>query len=230
MDTPRFSNTTTIDEVLPTFAMHWGVQPEPIIVRDPFLEFLGLVQPGEPIAITFAEMVKAAGHVCPTVAGAYLILRHGLAALYGTEPAVRGAVRVTAYGGPADFGYGPIAQLVNLVIGAAPDTGFGGLARGRFRRRDLFLFKRDDIRRNEFDMERLDTAGKVRVIYDPSVVPAPKELAECIGPALADTATEAAVARFRHLWLGRVAEILASASRVVSVSVAVEPAHDRAVA
>ena len=130
------------------------LQPEPIVVRDPFLEFLGLLPANQPIAITFPEMAQAAGHVCPTVAGAYLILRYGLKALYGDEPAVRGAVRVTAYGSPADFGYGPIAQLVNFVIGAAPDTGFGGLARGRFRRRDLFLFRREDIRRNEFDLDR----------------------------------------------------------------------------
>ena len=199
-----------------------GLQPEPIAVRDPFLEFLGLVPAGEPITITFAELVKAAGHVCPTVAGAYLILRYGLKALYGSEPAVRGAVRVTAYGGAADFGYGPIAQLVNLVIGAAPDTGFGGLARGRFRRRDLFLFKRDDIRHNEFDFERLDTGRRVRVIYDPSVIPSPSELAAAIGPALADGASVDAIARFRRLWLQRVEDILAAGYRVVNVSEAVE--------
>lgn len=195
-----------------------GLCPEPIVVRDPFLEFLGLVAPGEPIAVTFAEMAKAAGHVCPTVAGAYLILRAGLAALYGSAPAVRGEVRVTAYGGPADFGYGPISQLVAFVIGAAPDTGFGGMARGRFRRRDLFLFRRDDIRRHEFDFERVDQGQQVRVVYDPSVLPAPAGLAEATGQALADAATPAAVAQFRRLWLQRAEEILAAGPRVVNVS------------
>jgi hypothetical protein len=204
------------------------LQPRPILVRDPFLEFLGLVPTGQPIAVTFPEMVKAAGHVCPTVAGAYLILRHGLAALYGSEPAVRGAVRVTAYGGPADFGYGPIAQLVNFVIGAAPDTGFGGLARGRFRRRDLFLFRRDDIRRNEFDFERLDTGRRVRVTYDPSVLPVPGELATSIGPALTDGASADDVARFRRQWLQRVEDILAAGYRVVNVSEAVEASYPTA--
>lgn len=210
--------TSTVHERLELPA---ALQPEPIVVRDPFLEFLGLVPAGESIAITFPELVKAAGHVCPTVAGAYLILRDGLKALYGSEPAVRGAVRVTAYGGPADFGYGPISQLVNFVIGAAPDTGFGGMARGRFRRRDLFLFKRDDIRRNEFDFERLDTGHRVRVVYDPSIIPTPSELAASIGPALAENATADEVRRFRHLWLQRVADILAAGQRVVNVSTAV---------
>jgi hypothetical protein len=212
-----------------TLTLPLRMEPEPIVVRDPFLEFLGLVAPGEPIAITFAEMVKAAGHVCPTVAGAYLVLRHGLVGLYGDEPAVRGAVRVTAYGGPSDFGYGPIAQLVNFVIGAAPDTGFGGMARGRFRRRDLFQFKRDDIRRNEFDFERLDTGRIVRVVYDPSIIPAPAGLAETVAPALAEGADAAAIASFRRLWLQRVADILAAGYRVATVSTNVA-ASARAVA
>ena len=205
-------------EARETLTLPLHMRPEPIVVRDPFLEFLGLVAPGEPISITFAEMVKAAGHVCPTVAGAYLILRHGLAGLYGDEPAVRGAVRVTAYGGPSDFGYGPIAQLVNLVIGAAPDTGFGGMARGRFRRRDLFLFKRDDVRRNEFDFERLDTGRIVRVVYNPSIISPPPGLAESVGPALAEVEDADAIARFRRLWLQRVDDILAAGHRVATVS------------
>lgn len=192
------------------------VRPEPIVVRDPFLEFLGLIGPGEPIAVSFEELVKAAGHLCPTVAGAYLILRHGLTALYGDEPAVRGNVRVTAYGGPTDFGYGPISQLVNLVIGAATETGFGGLAAGRFRRRDLFVFRGDDLRHSEFDFERLDTGRSVHVAYEPNVVPAPKELSAAIGPALSNGDT-ASVARFRSLWIERVEDILAADGRVVRV-------------
>ena len=200
-------------------ALSLRVRPEPIIVRDPFLEFLGLVGPGEPIAVSFEELVKAAGHMCPTVAGAYLILRHGLKALYGDEPAVRGNVRVTAYGGPTDFGYGPISQLVNVAIGAAPETGFGGLGAGRFRRRDLFVFRHDDLRHSEFDFERLDTGRSVHVAYEPNVVPASKDLAAAIGPALANGDT-ASVSRFRSLWNERVEDILAADGRVVRIQAA----------
>ena len=154
--------------------------------------------------------------MCPTVAGAYLVLRHGLKALYGDEPAVRGNVQVTAYGGPTDFGYGPIAQLVNLVIGAASETGFGGLGGGRFRRRDLFVFRNDDLRHCEFDFARLDTGRSVHVAYEPNVVPAPKELSAAIGPALSNGDT-ASVARFRSLWNGRVEDILEADARVVRI-------------
>ncbi|MFN8625016.1 MAG: DUF542 domain-containing protein [Candidatus Binatia bacterium] len=193
------------------------VQLAPIVVRDPFLEFLGLVDSGEPIAVGFEELVKAAGHLCPTVAGAYLVLKHGLAALYGDEPAVRGQVRVTAYGRPQDFGYGPIAQLVNLAIGAAPETGFGGLGPGRFARRNLFVFKSDDIRRHEFDFERLDTGRTVHVVYDPACVPTPADFQGAIAPALIESATAEAVARFRSAWLGRVHEILSADGRTVRI-------------
>jgi hypothetical protein len=195
------------------------VRPEPIIVRDPFLEFLGLVAPGEPIAVSFDELVKAAGHMCPTVAGAYLVLRHGLKALYGDEPAVRGNVRVTAYGGPTDFGYGPISQLVNVAIGAAPETGFGGLGAGRFRRRDLFVFRTDDLRHSEFDFERLDTGRTVHVTYEPNVVPTSKDLPASIGPALSN-GDPASVARFRSLWNARVEDILEADARVVRIQAA----------
>jgi hypothetical protein len=197
-------------------ALSLRVRPEPIVVRDPFLEFLGLVGPGEPIAVSFEELVKAAGHMCPTVAGAYLVLRHGLKALYGDEPAVRGNVRVTAYGSPTDFGYGPISQLVNVAIGAAPETGFGGLGAGRFRRRDLFVFRSDDLRHSEFDFERLDTGRTVHVTYEPNAVPASKDLAAAIGPALSN-GDPASVARFRSLWNARVEDILEADARVVRV-------------
>src|SRR5574337_243015 len=200
-------------------ALSLRVRPEPIVVRDPFLEFLGLGSPGEPIAVSFDELVKAAGHMCPTVAGAYLVLRHGLKALYGDEPAVRGDGRVTAYGGPTDFGYGPISQLVNVAIGAAPETGFGGLGAGRFRRRDLFVFRADDLRHSEFDFERLDTGRTVHVTYEPNVVPTSKDLPASIGPALSN-GDPASVARFRSLWNARVEDILEADARVVRVQAA----------
>lgn len=202
----------------PQLELAMPLRIEPIIVRDPFLEFLGLVRPQQPVAVTFEELVKAAGHLCPTVAGAYLILRHGLVALYGNDLPVRGEVRVTAYGRPQDFGYGPMAQLVNLVIGAAPETGFGGLGGGRFARRNLFLFKADDIRCNEFDFERLDNHRAVHVVYDPGSIAAPAALYSEIAAALAESATPQDVARFRTLWLRRVQDILSSDGDTVHIT------------
>ena len=47
--------TATVNERLELPAT---LRPEPIIVRDPFLEFLGLVPVGEPIAITFPRGLR----------------------------------------------------------------------------------------------------------------------------------------------------------------------------
>lgn len=42
---------------------------EPIRVRDPLAEVLGMVPEGEPLVVRFADVAKAAGHACPAVAG-----------------------------------------------------------------------------------------------------------------------------------------------------------------
>jgi hypothetical protein len=80
------------------------------------------------------------------------------------------------------------------------------------------VFKTDDIRRNEFDFERLDVNHAVHVVYDPSSIPAPADLQSAIAPALADAAAPEDVARFRSLWLQRVYDILASDGQTVRVT------------
>ncbi len=42
----------------------------------------------------YLDVVKSAGHSCPTVAGAYLATREALKRLYGDELPERGAIRV----------------------------------------------------------------------------------------------------------------------------------------
>lgn len=54
----------------------------PLYLRDPLAELLGAVPEGCALEYTFADAVKAAGHVCPTVAGGWLVTAAGLAALY----------------------------------------------------------------------------------------------------------------------------------------------------
>jgi hypothetical protein len=186
----------------------------PLVVRDPLAELLGAVALGEPIEHTFAEVVKAAGHVCPTVAGAWLVTRAGLAALYGDALPVRGDVEVRCMGGPGQFGYGPMAQVIANLTGAAPETGFRGLG-GRFGRANLLTFHPETPALSTFEFRRRDTGAGVRVIYRPETVPADPELRAAMAGALA--ADEAATAVFRRLWLDRVERILAAADDVVRV-------------
>ena len=57
---------------------------KPLIVYDPLAKLLGAPEDGV-ITYEFADVVKLAGHACPTVAGAWLLTVRGLQALYGEE-------------------------------------------------------------------------------------------------------------------------------------------------
>ena len=60
------------------------VEAPTISLRDPLAQFLGVSKSGM-ITYAYADAVKLAGHSCPTVAGAYLMVRRGLQYLYGNE-------------------------------------------------------------------------------------------------------------------------------------------------
>lgn len=64
-----------------------------IRVIDPLAEFLGAAESGL-IDYRYGDAVRLAGHSCPTVASAFLMVRAGLAALYGKDLPVRGEIRV----------------------------------------------------------------------------------------------------------------------------------------
>ena len=75
---------------LPAFYSH---APR-VLVRDPLAELLGAADGGL-IEYGYADAVRLAGHSCPTVAGAYLMARAGLRALYPDTLPERGGVVVT---------------------------------------------------------------------------------------------------------------------------------------
>ena len=50
---------------------------EPIRIRDPVAEALGVLEDGDPFVITYEDVVKAAGHSCPTASGAFRIAQLG---------------------------------------------------------------------------------------------------------------------------------------------------------
>jgi hypothetical protein len=185
-----------------------------IALRDPLAELLGAVAPGTPIEYTFTEVVKTAGHVCPTVAGAWLVTRAALAALYRDDVPVRGEIEVACMGGPGQFGYGPMAQVITNLTGAATETGFLGLG-GRFRRAGLLTFHPESPALSTFVFRRLDTGAAVRVVYQPeSVLPDPGLRAAMTG-ALAGDAVSGDV--LRSLWLDRVERIFTAAATVVRI-------------
>ncbi|MBI5755799.1 MAG: hypothetical protein HZA12_02640 [Nitrospirae bacterium] len=180
---------------------------EPIKLKDPLAYFLGSMDEGEILIFKYADAVKLAGHSCPAISGAYKITAKALSALYGEEPPVRGEIRVAVLGKPTDMAYGPMSQVISLITGAAPVTGFGGLGR-RFRRRDLLVFDEGHLGYNTFIFQRMDNKKTVEVTYNPDLVPEDPRLGGLISLVLSDQASEEDKRAFRKAWQDKVRNIL----------------------
>lgn len=177
-----------------------------ISLRDPLAGFLGASKEGM-ITYAYADVVKLAGHSCPTVAGAYLMVRRGLQHLYGNEVPERGALEAYMRG-PRDQGTtGVVAAVVTLLTGAAPETGFGGIgARGRFTRRNLLHF--DAMFDGIMALRRSDNGHGVILDLDMTVVPFAPEMQALLPRAIAEQADDDEQARFARLWQARVEQML----------------------
>jgi len=180
---------------------------EPIRLKDPLAYILGSMEDGELLVFKYPDAVKLAGHSCPAVSGAYKITAKALSALYGTDTPVRGEIHVAVKGKATDLAYGPMSQVISLITGAAPVTGFAGLGR-KFRRRNLLVFDEELFEYNTFIFQRLDTGKTVSVTYNPDVVPEDPRLGELVSLVLTGQATEEEHKAFKNAWQGKVKMIL----------------------
>lgn len=176
-----------------------------IQVHDPLAELLGAAEGGL-LEYRYLDAVRLAGHSCPTVAGAWLMARAALHALYPGVPAERGgiAIRMPA---PANDGVtGVIAQVLTLVTGAAADNGFRGI-RGQYARCDLLDFASapggEAIR-----FARRDNGAAIAVELDLAGVPPARETLALMGAAMRPDATAAQRAAFGTAWQDRVRRLL----------------------
>lgn len=177
-----------------------------ITLRDPLAVFLGASKTGM-MSYSYADVVKLAGHSCPTVAGAYLMVRCGLRYLYGSDLPERGGIEVYLRDGRDQGTTGVIAGVAMLITGAAPETGFGGIgAGGRFGRRDLLCF--DAPIDGLMALRRRDTGQGVTLDLDTSAVPAARAIQFLLPKAVAGQASEDEQARFAALWQARVEKML----------------------
>ncbi|MDA8128289.1 MAG: hypothetical protein M0Z73_06285 [Betaproteobacteria bacterium] len=175
-----------------------------ITLYDPLAEFLGAAGGGR-IEYGYLDVVKLAGHSCPTVAGAYLMTLKALDRLYPGAIAERGGVRVDLGTPQAEGVTGVIAAVIGMLTGAAGEGGFKGLA-GRFSRRNLLAFASGTGAEVRFT--RLDTGASVAVAYHPEIVPSPPELQALMPKVLGGTASDAERETFGRLWQLRVKRIL----------------------
>lgn len=206
-------NTQLSDQNFPDF---FSEVPS-ITVRDPLAQFLGAAHDGV-MEYRYADAVRLAGHSCPTVAGTWLMTLHSLRALYGDVLPVRGEIEVYMADARDAGTTGVMATVVQLVTGAAPETGFHGIA-GRFGRNNLLHF--DQPMQGTIGLRRKDTGAAVQVELDASVVPWSDEMRALLPKAASGQADAAELQRFGELWQERVRKMLvdhADDMRMVQVS------------
>ena len=186
---------------------------ESIKVVDPLSNVLGAFEAGQ-YEFNYIDVVKSAGHSCPTVAGAYIITQAALKALYPDERAVRGNIKVEFQDAMEEGVAGVISNVVSQITGATETSGFKGL-NGRFARHSLMSFSADINASGRFT--RVDNSKSVNVVYDPSsVMPNP-----AMGPLMQKMMQGAASAdelkEFGRLWQDRVQRIFENLDEVVRV-------------
>jgi hypothetical protein len=140
------------------------------------------------------------------VAGAWLMARTALHALYPDEPAERGGIAVRMPAAEDEGVTGVIAQVLTLITGAAADNGFHGIG-GRFVRQSLLGFSVASGA-TAVQFSRRDNGAAVAVELDLSTVPSAPNLRELMVAALHPTATAEQRAAFAQAWQGRVQRLL----------------------
>lgn len=179
-------------------------QAPTITLHDGLAEFLGACTDGM-ITYRYIDAVKLAGHSCPTVAGAYLMTRRALRALYPDGTPERGALRVRFAAAQDEGVSGVIAGVVGLITGAAGIGGFKGIG-GNFQRQHLLQFDSGDD--GEVVFERGDNSAAVRLSMHMHRVAADPAMSVLLRNILDGLATPDDQRAFATMWQDRVKRIL----------------------
>lgn len=177
---------------------------ETISMQDPLSSVLGAFDNGE-LTFTYLDVVKSAGHSCPTVAGAYLMTLKALKAFYPHETPIRGNSKV-AFKEPMEEGVaGVIGNVISQITGATDKSGFKGL-NGRFARHSLMDFSADINSSARFT--RIDTGESVDVYYNSNAVPPLPDMQPLMQKVMGGTAEPEDIKAFGIFWQERVERIL----------------------
>jgi hypothetical protein len=175
-----------------------------VTMLDPLAAFLGAAEEGV-ITYRFEDAVRLAGHSCPTVASAYLMVRAGLRKLYGTELPRRGEIRVDMRDARDAGVTGVMAAVATLLTGAADEGGFKGLA-GQFTRRGRLFFGQDVP--GTLKLTRLDTGAAVSVSSRLDGIPGDPRMGQLLPHCLDGSASAEEAKLFGALWQDRVRRLL----------------------
>lgn len=184
-----------------------------IKLQDDLASFLGVSKDGI-LEFSYIDIVKTAGHSCPTVLGAYLMTKEGLKALYKDELPKRGEIKVEFKEKKTQGVTGVIANVITNITGACLDNGFKGLNK-EFNRNNLLGFEKDISSNVRFT--RVDTQKSVDVFYYPNkIVPNPK-INQLMEKILTNRADEKQKIEFKKLWQERVKQISKNIDSVISI-------------
>jgi len=185
---------------------------ETIKVKDNLSNVLGAFENGE-YEFSYLDVVKSAGHSCPTVAGAYIMTLEALKTLYPNQRAVRGDIKVEFKESLTDGVAGVIGNVISQITGATDKSGFKGL-NGKFARHSLMSF--DSNIESSVRFTRVDNGKSIDIIYNPSSVMADLRLKPLMIKIINGEANQSEQKEFSILWQDRVERIFQNIDKVIS--------------
>ena len=186
-----------------------------IKLQDDLASFLGAFEDGV-IEFSYLDVVKSAGHSCPTVLGAYLMTKEGLKALYENELPKRGQI-IVEFKEAQNIGVaGVIGNVIMNITGAATTNGFKGIS-GKFDRNHLMKFEQD-INGASVRFTRVDTQQSVDIFYDASSIKAHEDMNFLMQKSFQGSASKEEKIEFGKLWQQRVEDISNNISEVIKVN------------
>ncbi len=188
---------------------------ETIKLMDPLANILGSLEDGI-TEFSYIDIVKSAGHSCPTVGGAYLMTSRALKVLYPDSLPIRGDIKVEFSESLEEGVAGVIANVVSNITGATDKSGFKGL-NSMFARHSLMAFNADVKASARFT--RVDTNVSVDITYNPSSVMPQPQMQVLMKKIMNASATKDEKIEFGLLWQDRVKRILIdNANEVISIA------------
>lgn len=146
-----------------------ALKTNPVVrIHEPLSKHLG----GPPETIDFElsllDCAKLAGHLCPTVTGAFLMAKAAVEALFPeTKTCVRGLLEVELAARADEGVTGPISHVLSYLTGAWDQSGFKGLQGGAHSRKNLMRFGSSRCAAGQVRFTRVDTGASVVVSYHP---------------------------------------------------------------
>lgn len=174
---------------------------ETIKLQDDLASFLGVFDEGI-IEFSYVDLVKTAGHSCPTVLGAYLMTSEALKVLYKDVLPKRGQIEVSFNEKQTQGVTGVIANVISNITGACSDYGFKGIM-GNFNRNELLKFE-ENLGEVTIRFKRLDTQKVVNVLYNASIVPSDPNTPILMQKIIQGLASKEEKKEFGELWQKRV--------------------------